>query len=298
MQLKQKEISNMKYYHQHNDYMSTNCSLKIGICPFPTSEFAMHWHNGVEMIYGYGSEYNVTVGTKTYHISDGDIMFVPSRSIHSFTKKDQPDPLYFILFKAEPIYSGGELFRNIDNIDLFNPIIKNTVIINKKTHSDLHHHLKNTVEQLIILMTEQPSGFRYGSVSKLYEIIELLYKFKIADNSFDDSLTEHQINSIAKAFEYIEDNYRNDIHITDVAEHCGFDNKYFGRLFFKTTGSYFKDFLNDFRIIKATEIMISNEMSVSHIAFECGFSSVSTFYRAFIKKHGCTPTQFIDMHKN
>lgn len=77
----------MNYFHQNVEYMSTSCSLKLGRCHLPTSYYEMHWHNGIEIVYGCNSRYTVTAGNTEYEMADGDILFVPSRMLHSFVKK-------------------------------------------------------------------------------------------------------------------------------------------------------------------------------------------------------------------
>ena len=194
----------MKYFHQNHEYMTTNCSLKIGRAHEPTSHFDMHWHNSIEIIYGYKSCYTVTVGTTEYKMESGDILFIPSRSLHSFSKENQPDPLFFIIFKAEPIYSGGDIYLGRYDTEMFNPLIKSTIQIKSSENPKLHEELKSSIESLIEIMVQQPDGFRYLGVSKLYEIIGILYKYKIARQSIDESLSDEQMDNIIKSFIYIE----------------------------------------------------------------------------------------------
>lgn len=64
----------------------------------------------------------------------------------------------------------------------------------------------------------------------------------------------------------------------------------------------FPDFINEYRIREAKDILLSKEaqaVTIEHIAAECGFGSKCTFNRAF-KKHcnNLTPTEFIRQHKS
>lgn len=288
----------MNYFHQNVEYMSTSCSLKLGRCHLPTSYYDMHWHNGIEMIYGCSSRYTVTAGSTVYNMSDGDILFVPSRMLHSFVKNNQPDPLYFIIFKVDPMFTGGDVYRGKYDTQDFNPIIRSTVKISSSDHPELYPQLKHETERLIEIMLGYSEGFRYRSVSCLYEIIALLYQYKISGVTADESVTGEQMASVSKSFEFLEKHYGDEITISDAAECCGFNTKYFGRLFFRITGSYFNDFLTDFRINKASEMLRSGDMHIADIAYECGFSGSSTFYRAFRKKYGCSPKQFAYKYKN
>ncbi|WP_299273793.1 AraC family transcriptional regulator [uncultured Psychroserpens sp.] len=56
----------------------------------------------------------------------------------------------------------------------------------------------------------------------------------------------------------------------------------------------FFDFLNDFRIAEAKELLLNEEqkMTVSEILYEVGFNNKVTFNSAFKKRTGITPTQY------
>ena len=59
----------------------------------------------------------------------------------------------------------------------------------------------------------------------------------------------------------------------------------------------YTDLINEYRIEKAKELLVSNyalSYTINSIAIEVGYNSVATFYRAFKKHTGVTPTFFID----
>lgn len=75
---------------------------------------------------------------------------------------------FFIIFKAEPIYSGGGIYRGRYDTEMFNSLIKSTVQIKNSENPKLHEELKSSIESLIEIMVEQPDGFRYLGISKIY----------------------------------------------------------------------------------------------------------------------------------
>jgi len=59
------------------------------------------------------------------------------------------------------------------------------------------------------------------------------------------------------------------------------------------TGQTFMEYVNDLRIGKACNLLISQEkQSISEIAHLAGFNSLALFNRIFLKKKKMTPTQF------
>lgn len=60
----------------------------------------------------------------------------------------------------------------------------------------------------------------------------------------------------------------------------------------QATGLTFYDYINQLRIRKATELIEEGKMDIGSISQQVGFRYRSTFYRAFLAVHGCTPTNY------
>lgn len=52
------------------------------------------------------------------------------------------------------------------------------------------------------------------------------------------------------------------------------------------------ELINNCRLIKAADLLIKTKLTIDEIVFQSGFTNRSTFYRAFSKKHHCTPTEY------
>lgn len=59
----------------------------------------------------------------------------------------------------------------------------------------------------------------------------------------------------------------------------------------------FNDFLNDFRIYHFKNLLQNDELSIEGMAYEAGFKSKTSFYRAFKKSTGQTPLQYKNLRK-
>ncbi len=71
----------------------------------------------------------------------------------------------------------------------------------------------------------------------------------------------------------------------------------FTKTVWRLTGSGPKEFILEFRIKKAVEMLETSEMSVSEIAFNCGFVDSAVFTRQFQAKTGFLPSKYRDLHK-
>lgn len=103
---------------------------------------------------------------------------------------------------------------------------------------------------------------------------------------------------IGQVVEYMENNYTDQINLKETAGKFGFSEHYLSRLFSRVLGIPFRQYLNKIRIKHAAERIILNRESISNIAFDCGFNSISTFNRTFREIKGCSPMQYRKMQWN
>ena len=99
-------------------------------------------------------------------------------------------------------------------------------------------------------------------------------------------------NYVALALNYIQYNYFNDINVASIADMLAINRSYFFRIFKAETGLSPVQYLNNFRIMKAKQLLIESTMPVSEIALATGFTTPSAFYRMFNLKFGMSPSQY------
>lgn len=91
----------------------------------------------------------------------------------------------------------------------------------------------------------------------------------------------------------IEENYTNpDLSLNLLAEQCKTTTSYLSRLFKESFGINFVDYLNQYRIEKAKELLLTTNKPIKDIAITTGFNSQQNFIRVFKKHVGMTPGQF------
>ena len=82
------------------------------------------------------------------------------------------------------------------------------------------------------------------------------------------------------------------LSLNDVAAHVGVSRSHFAHLFKDYTNMTFVDFLTMERVKLAETFFMNPQLRMIDIAFESGFSSISSFNRAFRKIKGCSPSEF------
>ena len=99
--------------------------------------------------------------------------------------------------------------------------------------------------------------------------------------------------SIQKAVNYIEEHFAEKLSLQGLAEHIHMSPTYVSRRFSEETGMTFQEFLIQYRIGKAKELMkCSPFLSMGMIAEKTGFSSQNHFSTAFKKWTGNSPRDY------
>lgn len=91
---------------------------------------------------------------------------------------------------------------------------------------------------------------------------------------------------------YIHDNYSSDISLNSVGEAIGLSIQYISWIFKETSGINFIDYLNNYRVQKAKELLTAPGLSVNEIGQRVGFNNTNNFIRVFKKYEGVTPGQY------
>jgi YesN/AraC family two-component response regulator len=106
------------------------------------------------------------------------------------------------------------------------------------------------------------------------------------------SVTPRQYQKIQQAVRFINDNYRNDICLNDVAGEAGMSPSHCSRVFRKVMGLPYQAYLNGRRITEAKELLRTSGQSVTDIAAALGFADATGFGRLFKKLTGHTPSAY------
>lgn len=102
---------------------------------------------------------------------------------------------------------------------------------------------------------------------------------------------------IKEALTFIEQNFQNDISVEDIAVACKLNRSYFGKIFHDAVGKSPQQFLLNYRMIKATELLKLTQLSVGDIGNAVGYPNPLHFSRAFKNVYGVSPKHWRDENR-
>lgn len=98
--------------------------------------------------------------------------------------------------------------------------------------------------------------------------------------------------TVLKACGFIRTHALNeDLVLSTVARHCHVSEGHLSRTFHHATGLTFREYLAQVRVEHAKNLLLHTNRSVTEIAYESGFQSISQFHRSFRRATGKTPGQ-------
>lgn len=97
---------------------------------------------------------------------------------------------------------------------------------------------------------------------------------------------------IKEALTFIEQNFQNEISVEDIAAFCGLNRSYFGKIFRDTVGKSPQEFLMDYRMVKAAELLKLTQLTIGDIGNAVGYPNPLHFSRAFKNIYHLPPRQW------
>ena len=102
---------------------------------------------------------------------------------------------------------------------------------------------------------------------------------------------------IQEAITFMEQNYRRNLTVEEIADVCRLDRSYFSKLFKKSKGCSPQEYLIRMRLAKAEEMMVTSSASIGDIAAYCGYPNQLHFSRLFKQHYGVSPREWRNKNK-
>ena len=122
---------------------------------------------------------------------------------------------------------------------------------------------------------------------------ELLYLLLSELKSYEsDALVGEGGSYSQKICAFINKNYKSNITIDEIARLVSLNKNYMVRAFKEDMGKTPISYLIETRLFYSTNLLVSTALSISDVAYECGFNSTAYFTKVFKKHYKTTPLDF------
>lgn len=195
-----------------------------------------------------------------------------------------------VLYSAQK----GDMDEGSLLVDDFLSALRENYLISKMLLTGFFAEISN----LLCLAMPSGSGTYFSDLDSLSKTKRYLLSLlsKIAAHTTDKcSCSEDEVAK--KVIELIEKKYTDELDLKLISEEIHLTPYYIGNIFKKYTGKQFNQYLNDYRIDKAKEILQTSKIKVGHLAEAVGIRSSSYFCVLFKNRFGISPGDYKDILK-
>lgn len=211
------------------------------------------------------------VGNEEYLVQQGEGFLIYPDTI-TFYQADQDDPWEYYWIGI----GGKEVQETLARclIDKEHPVFR----------YDKDDRLQQVLHQLY-LATRQYNVNEYEQKGYAYLFLATLTSYQEIG-----STSHHEY--VGKAIKFIESNYSYDMTIGQIANYVGIERTYLFRLFKKMLHQSPQEYVIQFRLKKASEMLITSHTGITEVAYSCGFREVGYFSRCFKNYYKVSPSQY------
>lgn len=221
-----------------------------------------------------------TLNGKQYPVKKGQAFLIyPSIPIDYQADQEEPWEFCWVGFNG----NDARLLMNAVGFTLQNPVI---------TLKD-PARMQDLLFQIYYCRGHRPHEF-ITMTAKLYELIAFLIQ-EAGDNL--DAQSCSGIEHVQRACDYIASHYQDPISINDIANYTGICRSHLYRIFKTHLSISPVQYLTEFRIREACNLMNHRRLPVKAIAYAVGFSDPLYFSSVFKKMFGQTPTEYMKSSK-
>lgn len=250
-----------------------------------------HWHSEIEIqMIVKGSSYTTIDNTEVF-ANEGDIVFIPSQSIHFGYATSPKLEVHTIVFYSEVLCPMN---REESVQKYFMPFVNRTAVIPYvvRTTDRGYNELKDCILQIAELATEKPAFNQLKIMNCLYHLFINLYEFDYVKLKTHSAVSDKNYLAVRDAISYIEENYAQPLTVDDLAYNAGFSKSRFMTIFKEYTNTTCKKFINQCRLESSREMLRETDDTVLNIAIASGYNNISLYNREFKKAYGITPLEY------
>ena len=253
----------------HSEFHSYICNPSENITP--------HFHKNFELVVVQKGSCRIFVAGEEYELKEGQAAFILPFQIHGMSVDGA-------IVRSTTIREGliltlaRAIAGNAPETPVFTPSPATYTYFCSQLHA----------------LFGENSGMqqRINPPSKRIKVKGILYAI---ESEFLEQATLYKIkdseNITMVVLRYIEENFKNDISLRDIAANTGYNYQYLSRVFNYRIGINFKKLLNLYRMQHACYAIQDTNLPMTLIATDSGFQSIRSFNKVCVERFGCSPKE-------
>ena len=268
--------------HERKDYFKIDEQVVIKYRK-TSKPIKLHEHDYSEIMYVVSGSGIHSIGENEYSFVSGSLFFIPSGVGHMISF-DQETEYYDILMTDETVESMSDIYEKKDRV----PTIKPEIVANCTASA-----YSKMCEICSMAYNEYEGGF-FGCSDILLAQIRIMYVFllRYAGEIELKQTTPNKRLAMPQILDYVNIHYKEPIKMYEISQAYGYSSNYFSKLFKKSFGISFYEYIHKKRIASAKEYLKICDNSIDEICRAVGYSNNNEFYKKFKEYTGMTPSKY------
>lgn len=261
----------------------------------PEHLIGWHWHPELEISVVLSGEVEIFINNTSCRLTAGEGFFINTGVMHkqAAVPMDGEYPvLATICFLPDFIGDCGEdlIYRKY-----VMPIIKDKTLrcMKLSPENEWQRRMIEAVQRVYELSVEQRFGYELRCRDLIGELwCSLAENIGEAPPTPADRRTITGEKRLKKMLSYIYANYQNDITVEDIARAASISKSECFRCFRSMIGKKPVEYLNEYRLKRALELLTTTDMQITEVCLACGFGHISYFGKLFREAYGMSPREY------
>lgn len=247
----------------------------------------LHQHEEIQLSCIIKGEGTLIVGNKINNYKSGDVLVIGSNIPHVFKSDTRNIDESFMISLFFTKDSFGKDFFHLDDFKELASFFKKAANGFKVLSNN-----KKIKEQFLSFQKSTNLERFIG----LFEIIRIIKKSKtktLTDLVFQKKYSDNQGKRMRAIMDFTINNFYKEISLNDISNKASMTQNAFCKYFKQHTNKTYFTFLNELRIENVCKLLVeNNDLSISEIAYHCGFKNLSNFNRKFKEIKNTTPFKY------
>lgn len=239
-----------------------------------------YWHQSIELLYVLSGSAQVQCRNAQYNLHEDDVILINMFDVHAVSG----NPCEVLSLKIDISALDPEISHFFQNRFNCNSSIE--------TDKSKFISLKQLISLIVKSNVNPEDDIELLNKSYIYKLLYILTaSFKVEDttNSKDGNNNLERIKNIIN---YINENYREKISLTNLADTFYLSMPYISKIFKEFIGLSFSDYLTEIRLSSAVKDLANPNSKIEYIAEKNGFSNTRSFVTAFKNKYNYLPSKY------
>jgi AraC-like DNA-binding protein/mannose-6-phosphate isomerase-like protein (cupin superfamily) len=250
-----------------------------------------HWHEEMEIIYLQSGQMKLQVPGKTYHLQQGEAIFINSNVLHFAIAEKYCELLSLVFHSSLVTGQDKSVFAQKYIIPLVSCVILDschiTPVLNQA--QTIIDHFIQAFEALAM----EPYGYEFTVRENLSRICLTLYQQNELEIKNKDTALKQDSIRIQKMMDFIHEHYSEDLTLSQIAKSAAIGERECLRCFQRGIQISPMQYLLKVRVMQGASMLLqAPERSISEISILCGFDSPSNFSQMFKRYYMCTPRNY------